>query len=236
MDYRDYRAGHTISNFWFRAKNDFIAILLSKCCDRRKGLKILNLGAGTGDDLRLLNEYGSVYVVDIDKRALDLLDKKLYVEKKVADACSLPYKDNFFDLVVSFDVFEHIDNDALAFSEAKRVLKKNGYLLFSVPAFPLLFSSHDKALGHRRRYSRQSLGLLLSGFSSVEFCYWNFFLFLPTALLRLIKKNSGEDMDDIHFSGAINNLFYLVLRFENSLTRRGVSCPVGITIAGICRK
>ena len=164
MDYKDLQAGQTNENFWFKAKNDLIDILIKKVCKNKKQLKILNIGAGTGDDLEVLSKYGKNYMVDIDKNALSIIENKLCEEKKVADACKLPYNDNFFDVVVSFDVFEHIINDKKSVDEVYRVLKNGGVLIFTVPAFQSLFSSHDKALQHQRRYNKKSVKDLLSKF------------------------------------------------------------------------
>ena len=56
MDYRDYIDGQTGEQFWFRSKKDLINILMSKI--GRKNLKILNIGAGTGVDLEIMNRFG----------------------------------------------------------------------------------------------------------------------------------------------------------------------------------
>lgn len=155
MDYEDYKRGTKKSNFWFKAKNHLVEEQFRKL--KKQNLKILNLGAGTGDDLEVLNKFGKVYVIDINKKELDLIKDNDCVEKKVADACKLPYKNDFFDVVTSFDVFEHIERDDIAVKEVYRVLKKGGSLIFSVPAFQGLYSAHDKALAHFRRYSKKSI-------------------------------------------------------------------------------
>ena len=129
MDYKDLQAGQVKDNFWFRGKNHLIDVLLSKTCKNNRDINILNIGAGTGDDLEVLNKYGNNYLIDIDRDALSMIDNNLCVEKKLCDACDLPYENNFFDIVVSFDVFEHIKNDGKAVREVYRVLKKEGILL-----------------------------------------------------------------------------------------------------------
>ena len=156
MDYKDLQSGNTQEDFWFKAKNGLVKTLLEKTCANKKELLILNLGAGTGDDLKILSKFGKNYVIDIDQESLSAIDNTLCAEKKLADACDLPYRDDFFDVVVSFDVFEHIKNDFQAIREVHRVLKSGGVLIFAVPAFEFLFSSHDKALRHFRRYSNKN--------------------------------------------------------------------------------
>jgi len=238
MDYKDIEAGHS-SSFWVRAKEDLTHRLLSKTLKKNKkvsNLKILNLGAGTGEDLEILNKFGDVYVIDINKKALDLIKEGQYVEKKVCDACNLIYSDNFFDVVISLNVFEHIDKDRLAIKEAYRVLKKRGYLIFLVPAFQFLYSSHDKALEHKRRYSKKILRNILSQFEELELNYWNFFLFLPIATLRLKNKNSEPKIDVPNLPFFLDNLFFGLLKTENFLIKNNFLFPFGLTIIGIYRK
>ena len=234
MDYKDYLKGHSGSNFFIKGKKELIGVFLSKI--KKQNIKILNLGAGTGDEISVLREYGKIYAIDINKDALKLIPKNLCFEKKVADACNLPYKSNFFDIVVSSEVLEHIKDDAKAVSEAKRVLKKNGYLIFTVPAFQLLYSSHDKALEHKRRYNKRRLSKLLSGFRDLKLYYWNSTLFLPVAAMRLVKKNSKTEVDDVTMPKLINSLLYLLLKIETKFVKHKIPLPPGITIAGYCRK
>ncbi len=236
MDYADYVGGQPMTHCWLRGKKDLIKILLSRLTKSKKGkLRILNIGAGSGYDLEVLNKYGEVYVIDISKDVLKLVPKELCIEKKAADACNIPYRNNFFDIVVSFDVFEHIYDDKKAVSESNRVLKKDGYLVFSVPAYPFLFSSHDRALDHKRRYSKKILRKLLEKFHGLELNYWNSVLFPQIALLRILKKKSSK-ADHIKFPKIIHSFFYSIFKIENSLIKNGVQLPFGLSIIGYCRK
>jgi ubiquinone/menaquinone biosynthesis C-methylase UbiE len=236
MDYKDYEAGKSGDDFWFRAKKQLIKSLLLRELGPRKKLKILNIGAGTGEDLEILNKFGDVYVIDIEKKALELIPEKLYKEKKICDACSLNYPDNFFDLVVAFDVFEHIEKHRKAIKEVYRVLKRKGNLIFSVPAFKFLYSAHDKALKHERRYSKKELKDLLKDFKKVNLSYWNSFLFLPITLQRIAKKRAIPKVEAPKFNIYLDNLLFKLLNLENFLIKRNFKFPWGITIIGCCKK
>lgn len=235
MDYKDYIAGNKSSNFWFRGKCDLINKLFSKYNNKNK-LKILNLGAGTGDDLEILNKFGDVYIIDINEKALDLIPEKLYFKKEVSDACKLKYPDNFFDIVTSFDVFEHIEEDGVAVKEANRVLKKGGYLFFSVPAFQFLYSYHDRVLEHKRRYSKKALRNLFKDFKKLKLVYWNFFLFLPIAFLRFLKKDSKDKVDNANINPILDKIFFRLLKIENFLINKNFNFSFGLTIIGVFKK
>lgn len=235
MDYKDYKKGHSSSTFWYKGKNNLIDVLLSKYCKKGKRLKILEVGTGTGTELDVIGKYGDVYITDISKKAISMIPKKLYFEKRIANACNLPYKDNLFDVVVSFDVLEHISDDTKAVSEIKRVLNKKGIFIFSVPANPLLFGSHDAALGHKRRYSKNMLRKLLSGFNEIELNYWNSFLFIPSAIRRFLKRSRRPGIDYPPQPKLIDNFLFKFLKFENELIKKDFHLPFGMSIVGCCK-
>ncbi len=238
MDYKDYEAGQTADNFWFRAKYGLIELLMEKKAlkDRTEPLKILSIGTGTGDDLKILKQFGNNYVTDILPEALAVIPEEDCFEKRLADATNLPYDEGFFDIVVSFDVFEHIEDDTKAVKEVYRVLKKGGSLVYSVPAGPGLFSSHDVALEHHRRYNKKMVKQLFQEFKEVKMYSWNSLLYPLIAASRIKNKNKEPRVDHPKFSGVVDSMFYNLLRFDNFLIRRGMSLPVGVSIAGWCEK
>jgi ubiquinone/menaquinone biosynthesis C-methylase UbiE len=233
MDYKDFKAGHTSETFWFKAKKDFIDIILSK--NIKKNSKILNIGCGTGDDLRIISKYGTLYLLDSDKKALDLIKEKSY-KKIVGDACHLKFPSNFFDVIVIFDVLEHIVDDRIAVKEMYRVLKEKGLLIFTVPAFQCLFSSHDVALEHKRRYNKKRLNVLFKEFKIKEIGYWNFSTFFPLAVLRILKKGSKPKVDAMSMPKLLDLFLYKIMSLENKLIKSGIKMPFGLTIYGICNK
>lgn len=203
---------------------------------KRKDLKILNIGAGIGINLDIFNKFGEVYVIDINQQALDLIPENLYKEKKSCDVTNLLYPDNYFDMICSFDVFEHVENDFKAVSEVYRALKKGGFLIFTVPAFQFLFSAHDKALCHFRRYNKRSIQNLLTHFKNIKINYWNSILFFPILILRILKKKSEPRTDYFDLPVIIETLFAKLLSFENFLIEKGFKLPIGLSIFGYCRK
>ncbi len=234
MDLKDFSPSQKGAEFWFKAKEDLIRRMLIKI--KKKKQKILIIGAGTGEDIKIFADFGEVYVTDINKESIAMIKENC--SKQVCDACNLDFKDNTFDIVASFDVFEHIENDKLAVNEVFRVLKKHGCLIFSVPAFQALYSSHDSALEHKRRYSKESIKYLMKNFTKKYLCYWNFFLFIPIAIIRLIKKKSKPRTDSkINLPRTISRILFMLLKIENILISKDIlRFPFGLSIWGICKK
>jgi 2-polyprenyl-3-methyl-5-hydroxy-6-metoxy-1,4-benzoquinol methylase len=99
------------------------------------GKTALELGCGAGNLASFLQAQGiSVIASDISQAAIDHA-RKLHpdVEFHTHSADELPYKDNAFDLVMSFDVLEHLPNVDQHLGEVHRVLKDRGYYLFQTP-------------------------------------------------------------------------------------------------------
>ncbi len=232
MDYKDYIQGTTQDHFWFKAKRQLIEILLSKI-KAPLNMKILDIGAGTGDDIFILKKFGNIHVIDCNQRALDLIPDSMITEKKCGDACNLPYENNSFDAIVAFDVLEHIEDDHLAVAEIHRTLKPGGYFIFTVPAYQLLFSSHDKDLQHKRRYNKKNMRKLMKDFKSITLGFWLFFLFPCAVLLRLISKTTHHEKTP---NKLLNAIMYATLTIENLLIKTGLRFPWGLTVYGIYQK
>jgi SAM-dependent methyltransferase len=89
------------------------------------------------------------------------------------DATRLPFADATFDLVMATDVWEHIEDDRTVATETARVLRPGGRLLVAVPCSMKLWSGHDVALGHHRRYERDQLAALVTGAGLVVDDLWS---------------------------------------------------------------
>ena len=81
---------------------------------------------------------------------------------------------------MALDVIEHISNEKKVINTLSKKLNKNGKILITVPAYNFLFSSKDKDLHHKRRYTLQSIAEILKKFYIIEKkTYFNFFLSFP---------------------------------------------------------
>jgi SAM-dependent methyltransferase len=112
-----------------------------------------------------------------------------------------PEYEGRFDVILLFDVLEHIQYEESFLRAIQFHLAPGGELLLNVPAFNPLFSAYDRAVGHLRRYTIRSLSAVArqSGMRIASWTYWGMPL-LPLLLLRKIWV-AHKPVDDIVSAG-----------------------------------
>jgi len=94
--------------------------------------RILEIGSGKGYMLRYLTDQGhDAQGVDMDAAAIAECDSDLVIHQAVAT--ELPFDDGSFDIVLSFDLFEHVPDSDRHLKEVRRVLKEGGHYLLQTP-------------------------------------------------------------------------------------------------------
>ena len=182
------------THWWYAERRHILATWLK---GRTPG-RALDIGAAGGGNTRVLRdmgwkasplEYGPEGAEVCHERGLPVMR---------ADATMLPLADASLDIVTAFDVLEHLEDDDACVREVRRVLKPGGAFLVAVPCDPKLWSAHDDAVDHVRRYTRQTLHEVLErdGMQLVSMTSWNVLL-RPVVKMRR-KKSSGSDLDDMH--------------------------------------
>jgi len=238
MDIIDYDLFGDSKFWWFEGKSDFIVSLVKKLNAARES-KIMDIGCGSGDLLRPLKETGICYGLDINLDVLKIAQKESG-NLMLADTGRISAKSGVFDIVIVTDVLEHVENDAAALSEIARVTKNHGYILLGVPAFSFMFSSHDIALKHYRRYDYEKLkGLVQKCGLTIRYkTYWNSALFLPLMAVRLLKKLFGikPALKKRKFPDFLNSVLKKTILFENRLIEKGVQLPFGTSLYLILEK
>ncbi len=209
--------------------------------------RILDLGCGTGYTSHLLHSLGRVTALDRSAFALRLLRPRAPAAVPVqADAARLPFAAGSFDLICAFDVLEHLPDDHAALREILRCLAPGGTLLLTVPAHPWLWSGHDEALSHHRRYRRSELRAALAGagFALERLGFYNSLLFAPVAGLRLLQRlprgrstavgeGSRAAVSDLRpLPGLLNRALAGVLGAERHLLRH-VDLPIGLSLLAV---
>jgi SAM-dependent methyltransferase len=159
--------------------------------------RALDIGAAGGGNTRVLEAHGwQAIALEYSDSAADVAFSR-GVRIVRADARELPMRSGICGLVTAFDVLEHIDEDYLAAAEIARVLQPGGTALIAVPCDMALWSAHDDAVGHLRRYSRPELaGLVQKAGLTVERMWsWNVLLRPAVAMRR--KDSAGSDLGEV---------------------------------------
>ncbi|MCB9893960.1 MAG: class I SAM-dependent methyltransferase [Planctomycetes bacterium] len=224
-------------HWWFRARLAVVRTFLRKYVPPGVGL---DCSCGTGMTLKQLPQWVQI---GADLHGLALKHTRARgLEKLVqADLRRLPVADASLDLVTSLDTLEHIDDDKSALSEIFRVLKPGGHGLFTVPAHPWMFSAHDRALHHVRRYRRAELRskVTQAGFEIRKFRYINTALFPLVAAVRLVSKDDGEGdgkSDTEHVpAGPVNFALYSIFASERWLLP-WLPSLMGVSLLCLARK
>jgi len=242
--YREYFALER-EHWWFRARSEILMGHLRTMVKSRGPLKILNVGAATGRSTELLGQFGKVTSVEYDGDCCEFTRSNTGLELTRASITTLPFRDEEFDLVCAFDVIEHVEDDATAVSEMTRVCSTGGLVCVTVPAFMFLWSHHDHINHHCRRYTGQGLREVLrkTRMRSVFQSYFNFWLFFPIALYRIVERwrkpvqreDAGSDFFAMR-NKMLDRLLYVILRTEGFLLDTGLRLPVGVSILSTWRK
>jgi SAM-dependent methyltransferase len=180
--------------WWYAERRELLARSL-----RRLGTpgRALDIGAAGGGNTRVLRAHGwQAAALDYSADGT-VMARERGVPALRADARRLPVASGALDLVMAFDVLEHIQDDVDAAAEILRVLRPGGTALIAVPADMKLWSAHDVAVGHVRRYDREGLRSVVekAGLVIDELWSWNVLLRPVAALRRRVSK--GSDLDDI---------------------------------------
>ncbi len=202
---------------------------------------ILDLGCGTGGSFSLLRNWGTVIGLDASPIALKFARKRGMKYLVLGDAQCLPFDENRFDLVAVLDVLEHLEEDCQALKEIWRVLKPNGAVVFTVPAFMSLWSVHDIALGHKRRYLFNEVHdkFVCAGFQlrhlSYAICPLLPAVFVFRKVQNLLMRNKEPATALIELPKPLNRLLIALLQFE-AVTLPFVRFPFGVSLVGFAEK
>jgi SAM-dependent methyltransferase len=155
------------------------------------GSKVVDFGAGTGAfALPLIHGGADLICVEPDP---DLGVQLRNAGAKLADGLDEITRESI-DFVYTFNVLEHIADDAATVHTLAAKLKPCGTLLVYVPAFQLLYSSFDRKIGHLRRYRRRNLAELVeaAGLQVITLRYADSAGFVIAVLYRLFGRADGK--------------------------------------------
>jgi SAM-dependent methyltransferase len=206
-----------------------------------KHARILDAGCGSGRNMIELARHGTVTGIELSETSVALARNRACGEVIAGSVLQMPFADENFDLAVSLDVIEHLEDDLAALRELRRAVAPGGALLVTVPAYQWLWSGHDEINHHHRRYTRRSLQHVAeeAGWRQERTTYFNSLL-LPAAILlrvldRVNTKTTESSLDLWVPPQPLNWLLERPLALEAALIKRGGRIPAGLSLLAVFR-
>lgn len=242
VDLRDHLEGLSKAH-----ENDFRA---SSIADRlmvhSKGGRVLDAGCGSGLlSLRLHRAGCDVVSVDAEEDMVGFTRLTLHnggFEDAVVQEMTLERLDSLqggkFDEIYCCDVIEHIDDDLLAMQQLRSMLKPDGQLILTVPAWPFLYGERDRRMGHYRRYTRKALKKVFvdAGFQIQSVRWWNLSGFLLNAIGSKVKKKGFSEGFRYGKRSALNRAGHWLLNLWFHGFENHVPVPAGLTLIVVAQR
>jgi SAM-dependent methyltransferase len=203
--------------------------------------RILDAGCGSGRNMVELAHHGAVTGIELSETSVELARERNVGEVLEGSVMDMPFDDAAFDLTVSLDVIEHLEDDVGALGELRRVTKPGGALLVTVPAYQWLWSGHDEVNHHHRRYSRRTLlaAARSAGWHPERFTNFTSLLLPGAILMRALerfKPSTSKSSLDLWIPPApLNWALRQPSYLEAAVIGRGGSIPAGLSLLAVFR-
>ncbi len=232
----DRMAEHDQVHWWYTARRRILSDLIARQVPLPSDASILEIGCGTGHNFDMLQGFGRLDAIEVDDEARALAARRL---GRPVGAAPLPaltgVPDRTYHLIALLDVLEHVDADTPSLRSIADKLAPGGKILVTVPAYQWMWSAHDLAHHHKRRYTRRQLQGVAAeaGLKADYLSYFNTLLFPLAAAVRIAGKLRGKtESDDSLPPGPLNSLFDRLFGLERHLVGR-VSLPAGVSLVAV---
>jgi SAM-dependent methyltransferase len=226
-------------HWWFEARRRILSAVVRRFVRPPARARVLEVGCGTGHNLAMLGQFGRLDACELDDAARSLASQRLgRAVRKVRLPDLSAFKPSSYDLIALLDVLEHVPNEGESVTAIRGLLKPGGALLLTVPANKWMWSAHDVAHHHFRRYSRGQLAAVLkqAGFEIQTLSFFNTLLFPLIAAARIAAKALGKEAaDDSLPSGPVNAVLQRLFGLEAGLVGR-VPMPFGVSLVAVARR
>jgi SAM-dependent methyltransferase len=234
-------------HFWFRARNKVLARVVSRLVAKLPdGYRVLEVGCGTGNVLRVLEQVcarGQVVGMELYEEGLHYARTRVRCPLIAGDIHETVFPEPF-NLIGLFDVLEHLPDDVRILKALRQNLAPGGRLLLTVPAHQSLWSYADEYGGHFRRYGTRQLRAVLeeAGFQ-VEYLTQFMTMLYPFMRLGRLWNGRGQtgalqdqrerSIRELHVSRFANSLLYSLLQWEAWWLERRGHLPLGTSLLAI---
>lgn len=224
------------THWWFRGRRRVIEAMLERYVPAVEG-PVLDVGCGAGGLLDVVGKYGPVAGIEGDPvLAAAAAERHPAADVRVGQLPEAVESASGCKIVSAFDVIEHVDDDVALLRAMVGALGPEGIVCVTVPALQLLWSSHDDANGHKRRYRARTLSASLdaAGLDVVHLSYFNTLLLPLVAAVRLSERlgrtSPGTDFDQP--AGGLDSVLAMVLGSERYLVPRA-RVPIGVSLIAV---
>jgi len=165
--------------------------------------KLLDIGLGCGFFEKIIKKEKpkiNLYGIDISKSAIKKIKQNSIGVFKIGSVLEIPFKQNFFDVVIALEVLEHIPATEIfsVYKEIKRVLKKKGKLILSIPVYENC-SIKKNPSRHMRAYTPEIIitELTLAGFKINKiktFCAFAKYYYLKKVIRLFLPKKWKQNI------------------------------------------
>lgn len=228
-------------HFWFEARNTLLVHIIHRFFPQMQ--QFMEVGCGTGFALQAIHQaFPCAHII-----ATDLLVEGLpFAGSRVPsatllqmDARSIPFHETF-DLIGTFDVLEHIEEDELVLQQMAQATRPGGGILITVPQHRALWSVIDEQAMHKRRYTRAELVAKVEK-AGYEVVFVTSFVSLLLPMMYLSRfqyhfRKSDDGLAHLSVSPLLNTLFRGTMSLEMVLHRLNLSLPAGGSLLLAARK
>jgi SAM-dependent methyltransferase len=239
--------------YWWHVARRATSIQLLRRCDIPRGGRWLDLGCGPGGNLTLPAAFaaGLTIGVDISPIALSIARRKKPLACLVrADLNNaLPFVEASFDVATIFNVLYHdwVNSEVAVLAEIRRVLRPDGVLLITEPAFAILARNMDVAAMGHRRYRITDIAQMCeaAGLRVDRTSYFTSFGFPLLILMKALRWVKPRKKDDTQFEAGVdvkpldpiaNDLLLRLSDLESLAIAAGFHVPFGTTLLCLARK
>jgi len=192
-------------HWWFTGRRQILQRLVRRLIEPSRDRLVIDVGCGPGGNLASLSGMYRCLGVDNSAEAIELATTRF---PAIEFVCGLAPADISTqaaeaDLWMLMDVLEHVEDDHSMFRGLAAAAKPGSHFLITVPAEPSMWSPHDEAAGHHRRYTDETLAALWSGlpFEVRLLSAYNTRLYWPVKAVRSLTAKRGRPHGDQRAQG-----------------------------------
>lgn len=230
-------------HWWWRARERYVLERIDDIHRTHQLDKIFDIGCGDALFFPMLSRYGEVKGLEPDERLLSP-DSPWRQHIEVTSFGPDYHSSCQYDLVVMLDVLEHTENDRETLAATFNLVKPGKFLILTVPALPILWSHHDEANCHFRRYTYRTLSEVVqrTRFDLLRIDYYFGWTVFPLLLRRWLhppdRNNSKRNAEYYKVSIPKNFVHRRLLGLcllEQKLFHRW-SLPIGSSLCAVLQR